>query len=136
MISLLPTINAFLNLTSAVLLFIGRIKIKSGRPDLHKKIMITAMISSTLFLISYLIYHGIVGSVPYRHFDWTRSLYFIILIPHSILAGLMTPFIVLAFYYALSGKYDKHRRVVRIVWPVWMFVSLSGIVVYLMLYHL
>ena len=132
----LPTLNAFLNLTSAVLLFIGRVQIKRSRADRHKRIMISALISSSLFLACYLIYHSIVGSVPYRHYDWTRPIYFAILIPHSILAAVMTPFIVLAVWYALKQKFDRHRRVVRWLWPVWMFVSISGIVVYLMLYHL
>jgi putative membrane protein len=132
----LPTLNAMLNLISAILLLIGRIEIKRFRRDLHKKIMITAMISSLLFLISYSIYHANVGSVPFARHDWTRPLYFIILIPHVILAGVMLPFILLAIYYAFRSKFDRHRRLVRFVWPVWMFVSISGIVVYLMLYHL
>jgi len=135
MISYLPTINALFNLSSAILLILGRINIKRGRQDIHRKIMISAMISSALFLTSYLYYHSQVGSIPYRHFDWTRPLYFGILIPHSILAAVMTPFIVLAFIYALRGNFEKHRRVVRIIWPVWMFVSLTGIIVYLMLYQ-
>jgi uncharacterized membrane protein YozB (DUF420 family) len=135
-IKALPTLNACLNFTSAVLLLLGRIQIKRSRVERHRRFMIAAVISSALFLTSYLIYHSIVGSVPFRHYDWKRPLYFAILIPHSILAAIMTPFIVLALFYALRQKFDKHRRLVRIVWPVWMFVSVSGIVVYLMLYHL
>jgi putative membrane protein len=136
MIQYLPTINALFNLTSAILLLLGRINIKRGRREVHRKIMISAMISSALFLTGYLVYHGQVGSIPYKHFDWTRPLYFGILIPHSILAAVMTPFIIAAFIYALKGKFDKHYRLVRWVWPVWMFVSITGIIVYLMLYHL
>jgi len=138
MISLhnLPAVNATLNLISALLLIIGRIHIKNKREDKHRKVMIAALISSALFLTSYLVYHGAVGSVPYERHDWTRPLYFTILIPHILMAVLMTPFIVAAVYYALKGKFDRHRRLVRWVWPVWMFVSVSGIVVYLMLYHL
>jgi uncharacterized membrane protein YozB (DUF420 family) len=132
----LPTLNACLNLVSAILLVLGRYQIKHSRVDLHKKIMISAVISSALFLTSYLIYHGFVGSVPFQRYDWTRSLYFAILIPHSILAALMVPFIILAITYALRGKFEKHKALVRWVWPVWMFVSLSGIAVYLMLYRL
>lgn len=135
-ISDLPAVNAFLNLTSAVLLLIGRVQIKNTRPDKHKKIMIAALISSTLFLISYLIYHEAVGSVPYERFDWTRPLYFAVLIPHIILAAFMVPFIISAVYFAFRRKFDKHARLTRWVWPVWMFVSVSGIVVYVMLYHL
>ncbi len=132
----LPTLNALLNLTSAVLLFTGRIQIKRWHPDRHKKIMISAMASSLLFLISYSIYHASIGSVPYTKYDWTRPLYFSILIPHVIFAGVMLPFILVAIYYALRKRFDRHKRLVRLVWPVWMFVSISGIVVYVMLYRL
>ena len=132
----LPTINAALNAVSAVLLMFGYIKIRQGNRLIHKKIMISAVISSALFLISYLIYHYQVGSVPYPYHDWTRPVYFIILIPHVILAGVMVPFILAALYFAFRSRFDKHRRLVRWVWPVWMFVSLSGIAIYLMLYRL
>ncbi len=135
-ISDLPTVNATLNFISAVLLLLGRIQIRNDRADRHQKIMIAALISSALFLISYGVYHAAVGSVPYLHFNWTRPIYFAVLIPHVILAGLMVPFIILAVYYAFRRKFDRHRRLVRCVWPVWMFVSVSGIVVYFMLYHL
>jgi uncharacterized membrane protein YozB (DUF420 family) len=84
----------------------------------------------------YLIYHAIVGSVPYARHDWTRTLYFAILIPHSFFAAVMVPFIITAVWLALRQKFDKHRRIVRWLWPVWIFVSLSGIVVYVMLYRL
>jgi uncharacterized membrane protein YozB (DUF420 family) len=131
----LPTLNAFLNLVSAVLLTVGRYEIKHFRQDLHRKIMIAAVVSSAFFLTSYLIYHSIVGSVPYAKYNWTRPLYFAVLIPHVFFAGLIVPFILLALYYAFRKKFDKHKKVVRIVWPVWMFVSVSGIVVYLMLYR-
>jgi putative membrane protein len=131
----LPTLNATLNFISAVLLTFGFVYIKRQQPRIHKKIMLTALVSSALFLISYLIYHANVGSVPYQHYDWTRPVYFTILIPHVILAGLMVPFILAAVWLALKGKFDKHKKLVKWVWPVWMFVSVSGIVIYLMLYH-
>lgn len=132
----LPTLNAALNLTSGVLLLAGRIMIKRGRQTDHKRLMLSALVSSALFLTSYLIYHAIVGSVPYSHHDWTRTLYFAILIPHSFFAAVMVPFIIAAVWLALHQKFDQHRRIVRWLWPVWMLVSLSGIVVYVMLYHL
>ncbi len=132
----LPTLNAALNFVSVVLLFLGRVQIKRSHRDLHRNIMIAALISSTLFLTSYLIYHGAVGSVPYPRFDWTRPVYFAILIPHVILAGVMTPFIILAVWFAFRRQFERHRKVVRFIWPVWMFVSLSGIIVYVMLYRL
>lgn len=132
----LPTLNALLNATTAVLLFAGRFQIKRGRQKAHKRIMIAAILTSALFLTSYLIYHGQVGSVPYPHHGWSRPLYFAILIPHSILAAVMVPFIVAALVFALKGKFERHKKLVRWVWPVWIFVSLSGITVYLMLYRL
>ncbi|MGB5107121.1 MAG: DUF420 domain-containing protein [Candidatus Zixiibacteriota bacterium] len=134
--SILPSINASLNAISAILLTFGYVNIRRGRRDTHRKFMIAALISSGLFLTFYLIYHYGVGSVPYPHHDWTRPVYFAILIPHVILAVLMTPFIVIAVLHALKGRFEKHRRIVRWLWPVWMFVSVSGIVVYLMLYQL
>lgn len=130
------TLNASLNLISAFLLLKGYLKIRRGDRDGHRRFMIAALISSGLFLLSYLIYHYQVGSVSYPYHDWTRTLYFVILIPHIILAALMVPFIVLAVTFALREKFDRHTRITRWLWPVWMFVSVSGVVVYLMLYHL
>jgi uncharacterized membrane protein YozB (DUF420 family) len=98
--------------------------------------MLASLGSSCAFFISYLIYHYRVGSVPYPYDDWTRPVYLALLIPHIILAALMVPFIVAAVYYALRGKSGSHKKIVRFLWPTWMFVSLSGILVYLMLYHL
>lgn len=132
----LPTINALLNLICSMLLIAGFIQIKKGNRLLHKKIMIGALITSALFLTSYLLYHYRVGSVPYPYHDWTRPLYFFILIPHVILAALMTPFILTAVWFAFRNDFDRHKKVVRWVWPVWIFVSVSGVAVYLMLYRL
>ena len=132
----LPAVNATLNLISAILLSFGFYFIKKGRVPIHKRFMISAAITSALFLITYLIYHYNVGSVPYPYHDWTRPLYFAILIPHVILAGVMTPFILLLLYFALRGKFEKHKKLAIWVWPVWIFVSISGILVYLMLYVL
>jgi len=98
--------------------------------------MLSALVSSACFLTSYVVYHYKVGSVPYPYHDWTRAVYFTILIPHVILAGAMTPFVFKAVWHALHDQYDRHRRLVRWVWPVWMFVSVSGVVIYLMLYKL
>ena len=132
----LPGLNATLNFISTVFLTLGYVNVKRNRPDVHKTCMVAALISSCLFLISYVIYHYQVGSVPYPHFDWTRPVYFAILIPHIILAALMAPFIVAAVRFAIRGDFKKHTMITRFLWPVWMFVSLSGIVVYFMLYHL
>ena len=96
--------------------------------------MVSALISSAAFLICYLIYHAQVGSVPYPYYDWTRPVYFIILVPHIILAAIMSPFILLALWFALRNQFEKHRKIVRWLWPVWMYVSVSGVIIYLMLY--
>jgi putative membrane protein len=135
-IGILSSVNALLNTFSAVLLISGYIKIRKHQREIHKRFMLSALAVSALFLISYLVYHYYVGSVPYPYYDWTRPLYFIILIPHIILAGLMTPFILITVWLALSRKYSKHRRLARWVFPVWLYVSVSGVLVYLMLYHL
>ena len=95
-----------------------------------------ALLVSAAFLTSYLIYHANVGSTPYPHHDWTRPVYFTILIPHVVLAALMTPFILAAVWYALRGRFDRHVRITRWLWPVWMFVSVSGVVIYWMLYRM
>lgn len=130
----LPTIYTGLNAVSLFLLIRGYQQIKRGHQDSHKKFMISATIVSTLFLVLYLIYHNHVGSVPYLHQDWTRSVYFAILIPHIILAALMGPFILWLLSLAIRRKFEIHRKLARFVWPVWVFVSASGIIVYLMLY--
>lgn len=132
----LPLLNASLNLITGVLLVVGFMHIKKGDKVKHKKWMISALVSSTLFLISYLFYHYNVGSIPYPHHDWTRTLYFIILIPHVILAGVMLPFIIAGVTYALRDNFVKHKKLMRIVFPIWLYVSVTGVIVYLMLYIL
>lgn len=134
--TLLPTLNAFLNSLSALFLILGYLKIKRGDPIRHQRFMLAALVSSALFLTSYLIYHYLAGSVPYPHHDWTRTLYFIILLPHILLATIMVPFVLALVWHAWHSRFDRHRRLARWVWPVWIFVSASGVAVYLMLYHL
>jgi len=132
----LPSLNAFLNAVSTFFLITGFIAIKQGKQDFHRNMMVCAVISSALFLTSYLIYHYHIGSKPYPLHDWTRPLYFAILIPHVILAALNTPFIIIVLVRALRGQFDKHKRMARILWPSWTFVSITGIIIYGMLYHL
>ena len=131
----LPTVNASLNGLSALLLLAGFVAIKKKRQDLHKKIMVSALLSSAAFLTFYLFYHFKVGSIPYPHHDWTRPLYFTILIPHVTLAAVMLPFIFIAVRHTLKGRYQQHKKFVHWVWPVWMYVSVTGVIVYFMLYH-
>ncbi|MBN1407393.1 MAG: DUF420 domain-containing protein [Calditrichaceae bacterium] len=135
-INILSTVNAVLNTISAILLITGYIQIKKQQPAVHKKFMLSAIAVSALFLISYLIYHHYVGSVAYPHYNWTRPVYFLILIPHIILAALMSPFVIITVWLALKKNFEMHRRFARWVFPVWLFVSISGVLVYLMLYHL
>lgn len=132
----LPTLNASLNFVSAVLLIFGYRFIKKNEQQIHKKFMISTLIVSTLFLTSYLIYHYNIPSTPYPYHDWTRPIYFAILIPHVILAAIMGPFIITAVIFAFKKKFDIHKKIVRWIYPVWMFVSVSGVIIYLMLYQL
>ncbi len=130
----LPATNAFLNGFCTIFLLLGFIYIKRGDIKTHQKCMVTSLILSALFLISYLIYHSQVGSVPYPHRDWTRPIYFAILIPHIILAAVNVPFIIALVWRAYKGEFDRHRRLARWVWPSWIFVSITGVIIYLMLY--
>jgi putative membrane protein len=132
----LPALNATLNAISAVFLSIGYYRIRTGNREGHRQMMTCALVASVLFLTSYLIYHYNVGSVPYPHHDWTRPLYFAILIPHVILAAVNAPFVVVVATRGFKGQYASHRRLARWIWPVWMFVCISGIVIYFMLYHM
>ncbi len=133
-IHLLPPLNATLNTISAALLIGGYIRIRKGDQVGHKRLMVMALATSALFLTSYLIYHQQAGSVPYPLQDWTRNLYFLILIPHIILAALMGPFIISGVVFAIRQKFDTHKRIMRWTLPVWLFVSISGVFVYLALY--
>ncbi len=132
----LPPINAALNGAATLLLAVGWIFIRAGRRDAHRLCMLGAVAASALFLASYCLYHIRVGSVPYPLHDWTRPLYFAILVPHVILAAGMVPLVFAALYHAWRGRFRRHRRVTRWLWPIWMFVGLSGVAIYWMLYHL
>ena len=134
---LLPTTNALLNCISAAFLTLGYLKIRKGEREQHRRYMLAACFSSALFLICYLWYHYNVGSVPYPHHNWSRPVYFAILVPHIILAAAMVPFIARTLWLALWRQdFQAHARVARWVWPVWMYVSVSGVAIYLMLYRL
>ena len=132
----LPAVNASLNAISTVLLLTGYVFIRRGERQKHKACMIAALVTSTLFLTSYVIYHVQVGSVPFKGTGWIRTVYFAVLIPHVILAAAIVPPILITVSRALSAKYDKHRRIARWTLPVWLYVSITGVIVYLMLYQL
>jgi putative membrane protein len=129
-----PTINAILNGIAAVLLFNGWLAIRRKDHVAHKKWMISAFAASTAFLASYLIYHYTHLHTPYVGPPLLKAIYLSILIPHIILAVVMLPFIFAAFYKAFKGDYKGHARITRYLWPVWMYVSVTGVIIYLMLY--
>ena len=130
-----PVIDAVLNGTSAVLLLIGRAYIKRGRMAAHRAVMITALVSSALFLTSYLYYHAHVGSVRFQGQGWSRPVYFTILISHTILAAAIVPLVIITLTRALRENFDRHRAIARWTYPLWMYVSITGVIVYFMLYH-
>lgn len=131
-----PAINATLNGTSAVLLLTGRSLIRRGRMAAHRAVMLTALATSTLFLVSYLYYHYHVGSVHFRGQGWSRPIYFTILTSHTILAAVIVPLIIITLTRALRERFDRHRVIARWTYPLWMYVSVTGVIVYVMLYHL
>jgi uncharacterized membrane protein YozB (DUF420 family) len=134
--SIFASINATLNGTSAVLLLVGRNLIARGRMAAHRAVMITAVVTSSLFLISYLYYHAHVGSVRFQGQGWSRPVYFSILISHTILAAAIVPLVIITLSRGLRERFDRHRVIARWTYPLWLYVSVTGVVIYLMLYHL
>lgn len=144
--------NAVINAAVAVLLIAGLLIVKKGNYSLHKKVMLLAMFLSVLFLVSYICHHLFAGEAIYGDTDGVRglsdaeraaagsmrTLYLFILATHIPLAGLALPFILFAAYRALTGDYEKHKKIVRIIWPVWLYVAITGVIVYIMIspyYH-
>ena len=132
----LPTLNAFLNSTSAILLTIGYVFIRRGNRSAHRVCMIGAFATSTLFLACYLVYHYSHGATRFPGQGLARTLYFVILTTHTILAVAIVPMIFITFFRALKERFDRHRAIARWTLPLWLYVSVTGVVVYLMLYHL
>lgn len=132
----LPGLNALLNTTSAVLLLTGYGLVRSGRREAHRRVMLAALASSTLFLVSYLVYHAQVGSVRFTGQGPIRAAYFAILISHTVLAAAIVPLVLVTLARALRGRFDAHRRLARYTLPAWLYVSVTGVVVYAMLYRL
>jgi uncharacterized membrane protein YozB (DUF420 family) len=131
----LPTLNAALNATSALLLAIGFRLIKTGRRQAHERAMTAALVSSALFLVSYVVYHVQVGSVRYTHTGPIRYVYFFILLTHVVLAFAIVPLVLVTVVRAWRERFDAHRRIARITLPLWAYVSVTGVVIYWMLYH-
>ncbi len=142
MLDILPTINATLNGIAAILLALGFVAVKRKQITLHKRLMISAFVVSALFLASYLTYHYLKhqatgkGHTPFEGTGWIRPVYFTLLISHIILAAVNLPMILITMYLAARGRFEKHRRVARWTWPIWMYVSVTGVIVYVMLYHM
>jgi uncharacterized membrane protein YozB (DUF420 family) len=134
--AIFPVINATLNGTSAVLLVTAHHQIKAGKIVAHRALMLTAVATSTLFLISYLYYHWHVGSVKFPGHGWSRWVYFSILISHTILAAAIVPLVIITLSRALRQRFDRHRAIARWTYPLWLYVSVTGVVIYFMLYHL
>lgn len=132
----LPLVNACLNATSTILLLIGYRFIRAGNRLVHKRFMVLALVTSGLFLISYLVYHYHVGSVKFTGVGWVRGLYFTILISHTILAVALPPLAIVTLFRALRERFDRHRVIARWTLPIWLYVSVTGVAVYVMLYQL
>src|SRR5262245_58403251 len=134
-ISDLATVNAALNATAAVLIGSGFYFIKTKNIPAHKACMIAAVVVSTLFLTSYLIYHYNVGRVVFTKQGWIRNVYFPLLLTHTVLAAVTLPMVLRTVFLALKGRFVNHVRIARWTFPIWMYVSVTGVIVYLMLYR-
>jgi putative membrane protein len=146
-VHIFATVNAVVNSIVAVLLIAGLITAKSKKYTVHKKIMLAAISFSVIFLLSYICHHLLAGDTKYGDIDHdgilslnekamagsSRMFYYALLLTHIPLAAIILPFILFTAYRALTGEYDKHRKLVRITWPVWFFVAVSGVVVYVMI---
>lgn len=134
-VALLPTINAVLNATAAVALTLGYVAIRRRRVGVHRACMLTAVGVSALFLVSYLAYHYQAGSRPFGGTGWLRGLYLAILLSHTVLAAAIVPLVLITLTRALRGRFARHVAVARWTLPLWLYVSVTGVVVYWMLYH-
>jgi uncharacterized membrane protein YozB (DUF420 family) len=131
----LPAVNASLNALSGILLVIGYTLMRVRRIDLHRKVMIAAFAASSLFLICYVVYHAQVGSVRFTRPGFVRTLYYTILITHVTLAIAVVPLAIITLSRGLKGRYPQHRRIARWTFPIWMYVSVTGVLVYVLLYQ-
>lgn len=131
----LPIVNAALNATATVLLLVGHSFLKNRKIEAHKRTMITAFAVSCVFLVCYLVYHYNVGSVKFDKPGWVRTLYLWILTTHTILAGTVPVLAIITLRFALKRKFAKHRAIARWTYPIWLYVSVTGVIVYLLLYQ-
>jgi uncharacterized membrane protein YozB (DUF420 family) len=131
----LPAVNASLNAFSGVLLVAGYLLIRARRVEQHRKVMLAAFAASVLFFVCYVIYHLQVGSVPFTRQGFVRPVYFTILITHVVLAASVPPLALITLSRGLTAKYDEHRRIARWTLPIWLYVSVTGVLVYVLLYQ-
>jgi uncharacterized membrane protein YozB (DUF420 family) len=131
----LPALNATLNGIAAILLVVAFVLIKQGKREAHKRVMLAAFTVSILFLVSYLVYHAQVGSVRYQHTGPIRLVYFTILITHTVLAATVPVLAIVTLRRGLKGAFQRHKSIARWTLPLWLYVSVTGVVVYLMLYQ-
>ena len=131
----LPAVNATLNAISGILLVAGYTRIRAGRIEQHRRCMIAAFTASSLFLVSYVVYHAQVGSVRFTRQGFVRPLYFTILITHVTLAVVVLPLAIVTLSRGLAGRYPQHRRIARWTFPLWLYVSVTGVLVYVLLYQ-
>jgi uncharacterized membrane protein YozB (DUF420 family) len=132
----LPALNASLNALSTVFLTTGYVMIKTGQRARHKACMISAVVTSALFLVSYVVYHAQIGSKPYPGTGPLRIVYFVILFTHVVLAATVVPLALMTLSRGLSSQFERHRAIARWTFPIWLYVSVTGVVVYVMLYQL
>lgn len=130
-----PVLDASLNAISALLLVTAHSMIKKMRVAAHRTLMLCALACSMLFLVLYLYYHAHVGSVRFQGQGWSRPVYFTILISHTILAAAIVPLVIVTLTFALRGRFDRHRMIARWTYPLWLYVSVTGVLIYFMLYH-
>jgi uncharacterized membrane protein YozB (DUF420 family) len=132
----LPALNAALNGLAAIWLAAGYVMIRRGRTNAHRFCMLAAVATSALFLVSYLVYHAQAGSTRFASGGWIRPVYFTILLTHTVLAAVIVPLVLVTLVRALKRRFVPHRRIARWTWPLWIYVSVTGVVIYFMLYHL
>jgi uncharacterized membrane protein YozB (DUF420 family) len=130
----LPAVNATLNGLSAILLTAGFVFIRRGNRAAHRRCMVTAVIVSTLFLICYLTYHAKAGRTVFRNPEWFRPFYLTLLLTHTVLAVAIVPLVIVTFIRALRERFDAHKKIARWTWPLWLYVSVTGVIIYWLLY--
>ena len=129
----LPHINGIINSLTAILLLTGLYFIKQKNVEAHKRVMLTAFVLGSFFLVSYVLYHLTNDSTPFGGQGWVRPIYYFLLVSHIVLSVVVVWFVLRAVYYALSGQINKHKKIVKYTFPIWLYVSITGVVVYLMI---